>query len=117
MQDSHSCEPRNVPTRTQVSNGRRYHRDRCAKCLDCERKLDSHTLHLGGDDKEIYCAGCYGRRFGQAGYRGSQSTTWADEQSNANLRDADGSCGFNRLLLLSPATNRADCVRLSRCSR
>ena len=70
-----------------MSNGRRYHRDRCAKCLDCERKLDSHTLHLGGDDKEIYCAGCYGRRFGQAGYRGVQSTTWADEQSNANLRD------------------------------
>ena len=70
-----------------MSNGRRYHRDRCAKCLDCERKLDSHTLHLGGDEKEIYCAGCYGRRFGQAGYRGVQSTTWADEQSNANLRD------------------------------
>ena len=73
-----------------MSNGRRYHRDRCAKCLDCERKLDSHTLHLGGDDKEIYCAGCYGRRFGQAGYRGVQSTTWADEQSNANLRDDSG---------------------------
>ena len=93
-----------------MSNGRRYHRDRCAKCLDCERKLDSHTLHLGGGegDKEIYCAGCYGRRFGQTGYRGSQSTTWADEQSNANLRDdSTPPCCFNRFHLLS-VTNRAN---------
>jgi hypothetical protein len=32
-----------------VSNGRLYHRERCAKCNECDRKLDSNTLYAGED--------------------------------------------------------------------
>ena len=33
-----------------VTNGRRYHRDKCARCNECDKKLDSNTL-FSGDDK------------------------------------------------------------------
>lgn len=67
-----------------VESGRVYH-DRCAKCFSCRRKLEAKSL-FSAPDKEIYCQGCYGKKFGVAVFRGNLTNQWGDEQSCGNLR-------------------------------
>jgi len=43
-----------------------YHK-KCFSCANCKRPLDS-VLACDGPDKEIYCRGCYGKKFGAKGY-------------------------------------------------
>ena len=52
----------------RTSGGRAYHRG-CAKCATCARQLDLTSIYEGAD-KDLYCKGCYGRKFGTAGFRG-----------------------------------------------
>ena len=60
--------------------------------------------------QEIYCQGCYSRKFGQAGYRGSATTTWADEQSNANLRTHTAMVS-STTRLIAGETDSESCIR------
>ncbi|XP_049765020.1 muscle LIM protein Mlp84B-like isoform X1 [Schistocerca cancellata] len=48
-----------------ISKNRIWHR-RCFHCGDCRRSLDSTNLN-DGPDGDIYCRGCYGRKFGPKG--------------------------------------------------
>jgi len=43
-----------------------YHK-KCFSCNSCKRPLDS-VLACDAPDKEIYCRGCYGKKFGAKGY-------------------------------------------------
>jgi len=43
-----------------------YHK-KCFSCNICKRPLDS-VLACDAPDKEIYCRGCYGKKFGAKGY-------------------------------------------------
>ena len=43
-----------------------YHK-KCFSCNTCKRPLDS-VLACDAPDKEIYCRGCYGKKFGAKGY-------------------------------------------------
>lgn len=58
---------------------------RCATCRSCNHKLDACSLCCGSDG-EIYCEGCYSRKFGGAGYRGAHGNRWLDEKANIHLR-------------------------------
>ena len=62
------CGARVYKQEELCSGGRAYHRA-CAKCSTCARQLDFTSI-CGGADKELYCKGCYGRKFGTAGFRG-----------------------------------------------
>ncbi|KAI9552806.1 hypothetical protein GHT06_020686 [Daphnia sinensis] len=48
-----------------ISKARIWHK-RCFNCGDCHHSLDSTNLN-DGPDNEIYCAGCYRRKFGPHG--------------------------------------------------
>ncbi|XP_021953785.1 muscle LIM protein Mlp84B isoform X1 [Folsomia candida] len=48
-----------------LAKGRVWHR-RCFYCSDCRRSLDSTNTN-DGPDGDIYCKGCYARRFGPKG--------------------------------------------------
>jgi len=48
------------------SKSKTYHK-RCFTCNTCKRPLDS-VLACDGPDDEIYCKGCYGKKFGAKGY-------------------------------------------------
>ena len=43
-----------------------YHK-KCFSCNICKRPLDS-VLACDAPDKEIYCRGCYAKKFGAKGY-------------------------------------------------
>ena len=43
-----------------------YHK-KCFSCNSCKRPLDS-VLACDAPDKDIYCRGCYGKKFGAKGY-------------------------------------------------
>lgn len=43
-----------------------YHK-KCFSCKNCQRPLDSVSV-CDGPDKDIYCRGCYGKKFGAKGY-------------------------------------------------
>lgn len=45
--------------------GKKYHKI-CLKCGECNKLLDSYTVTNHEDD--IYCKGCYGKKFGPKGY-------------------------------------------------
>ena len=62
------CGARVYKTEEFCSGGQSYHRG-CAKCATCARQLDFNSVYDGAD-KDIYCKGCYGRKFGTAGFRG-----------------------------------------------
>ena len=64
----HRCKAVVYPNEELYSGGHYYHKN-CSKCLTCARKLDFNSIY-DGSDKEIYCKGCYGRKFGTAGFRG-----------------------------------------------
>ena len=65
------CKGRVYPTEEVYSGGRSYHRS-CAKCATCVRQLDFNSIY-DGEDGDIYCKGCYARKFGTAGFRGTSS--------------------------------------------
>ncbi|XP_075234397.1 muscle LIM protein Mlp84B-like isoform X2 [Lycorma delicatula] len=48
-----------------ISKSRIWHK-RCFSCADCHRSLDSTNLN-DAPDGDIYCRGCYGRKFGPKG--------------------------------------------------
>ncbi|XP_069680622.1 muscle LIM protein Mlp84B isoform X4 [Periplaneta americana] len=48
-----------------ISKSRIWHR-RCFHCGECRRSLDSTNLN-DGPDGDIYCRGCYGRKYGPHG--------------------------------------------------
>ena len=62
------CGTRVYKNEELTFGGRAYHRA-CAKCATCARQLDCTSTYQGAD-KELYCKGCYGRKFGTAGFRG-----------------------------------------------
>jgi hypothetical protein len=45
--------------------GQKWHQT-CFRCLECKAALDSTNLR--DREKEIYCASCYGKKFGAKGY-------------------------------------------------
>ena len=46
------------------SKGVLFHK-KCASCVICQKKLGTSSLCAGhGTDMEIYCAGCYGKKYG-----------------------------------------------------
>jgi len=63
---------------------RLYHK-KCASCASCEKKLTFNTI-FNGDDQDIYCEGCYHRKFAPSGYRGAGCASWVDNDSNNHLR-------------------------------
>merc|ERR1719384_1293044 len=63
---------------------RLYHK-KCASCASCEKKLTYNTI-FNGDDQDIYCEGCYHRKFAPSGYRGAGCSSWVDNDSNNHLR-------------------------------
>jgi len=48
-----------------LGGGQIWHKA-CFKCSECRKGLDSDTLTER--DKDIYCKGCYGKKFGPKGY-------------------------------------------------
>lgn len=48
------------------SKNKTYHK-KCFSCKSCKRPLDS-VLACDAPDDEIYCRGCYGKKFGAKGY-------------------------------------------------
>merc|ERR1712066_1012084 len=72
------------PNEELYSAGKSYHK-RCAKCSTCARQLHFNSIYDGAD-KDIYCKGCYARKFGTAGFRGIVSNCWTDESSSAASR-------------------------------
>ena len=67
-----------------ASGGRSYHH-KCATCFACEKQLTFNTV-CAGDDREIYCKSCYGRKFAPAGFRGAGASGWVDQESSNVLR-------------------------------
>jgi len=67
-----------------ASGGRSYHK-KCATCFACEKQLTFNTV-CDGDDREIYCKSCYGRKFAPAGFRGAGASGWVDQESSNVLR-------------------------------
>jgi len=59
------CGKRVYAAEKEMGAGSVWH-DVCFKCLDCGKGLDSTTLR--DKDGEIYCASCYGKKFGPKGY-------------------------------------------------
>jgi len=76
---------------------RKYHK-KCASCASCEKPLTYNTVFNGvqkdlsvgalipGEDQDIYCEGCYHRKFAPSGYRGAGCSSWVDNDSNNHLR-------------------------------
>ncbi|CAL8115876.1 unnamed protein product [Orchesella dallaii] len=63
---------------------------KCFSCADCRRPLDS-VLACDGPDKEIYCKGCYGKKFGPKGYGYGYSPTLVSVgESSAPAHISDG---------------------------
>ena len=60
-----------------ASGGRSYHH-KCASCHACEKQLTFNTI-CEGDDHDIYCKSCYGRKFAPAGFRGAGASGWVDQ--------------------------------------
>jgi len=63
---------------------RKYHK-KCASCASCEKPLTYNTV-FNGEDQDIYCEGCYHRKFAPSGYRGAGCSSWVDNDSNNHLR-------------------------------
>lgn len=70
--------------RVKASGGRVYHK-KCATCATCEKSIGTKDIYIG-KDSDIYCSGCYQRRFGAPGYRGAGAGDWTDAQSAETLR-------------------------------
>ena len=83
---------------------RLYHK-KCANCAACEKQLTYNTIFNGtsfcimymqsfyiddviflGQDKDIYCEGCYHRKFAPSGYRGAGCSSWVDTDTSNVLR-------------------------------
>ena len=41
--------------------------NKCFKCRDCSKTLDS-IIACDGPDRDVYCKTCYGKKFGPHGY-------------------------------------------------
>ena len=67
----HRCQGRVYPTEELYSGGSSYHKS-CAKCANCARQLTFNSIY-DGPDRDIYCKGCYARKFATAGFRGISS--------------------------------------------
>ncbi|KAG8038568.1 hypothetical protein G9C98_006264 [Cotesia typhae] len=66
--DGHGCSRCGYPVyaaEQMISKDRLWHK-RCFSCGACHRSLDSTNLN-DGPDGDIYCRGCYGRKFGPRG--------------------------------------------------
>ncbi|XP_044594294.1 muscle LIM protein Mlp84B isoform X3 [Cotesia glomerata] len=66
--DGHGCSRCGYPVyaaEQMISKDRLWHK-RCFSCAACHRSLDSTNLN-DGPDGDIYCRGCYGRKFGPRG--------------------------------------------------
>jgi len=63
---------------------RLYHK-KCANCAACEKQLTYNTI-FNGQDKDIYCEGCYHRKFAPSGYRGAGCSSWVDTDTSNVLR-------------------------------
>jgi len=63
---------------------RLYHK-KCANCAACEKQLTYNTI-FNGEDKDIYCEGCYHRKFAPSGYRGAGCSSWVDTDTSNVLR-------------------------------
>eukprot|EP00794_Sanderia_malayensis_P018194 gene18194-20009_t len=48
-----------------IGAGQSWHKQ-CFSCSDCKKKLDSTTV--ADKDGEIYCKGCYGKKYGPKGF-------------------------------------------------
>ena len=68
----HHCKTPVYPNEELYSGGHYYHKGQCFKCSMCARQLDFNSIYDGAD-REIYCKGCYGRKFGTSGFRGIMS--------------------------------------------
>ncbi|EEB17494.1 muscle lim protein, putative [Pediculus humanus corporis] len=49
-----------------LAKGREWH-NKCFKCRDCSKTLDS-IIACDGPDRDVYCKTCYGKKFGPHGY-------------------------------------------------
>jgi len=75
-----------------LAKGKAYHKT-CFNCKSCRKALDS-MQHCDGPDKEVYCKGCYGNKFGPQGYGfgqggGTLTSKFADTTSMVSTRGAD----------------------------
>ena len=61
--------------------------------------------------QDIYCQGCYSRKFGTAGYRGNQSSNWFDAESNTKMRYNTANIGETTALIKAEGPDA--CVRCS----
>jgi len=60
------CSGKVFHAEQMFSRTQTYHK-KCFNCGTCKRPLDS-VLACDGPDKDIYCKGCYGKKFGAKGY-------------------------------------------------
>jgi len=97
------CKGIVYPNEELYSAGRSYHK-KCAKCASCARQLDFNTI-FDGSDKDIYCKGCYGRKFGTGGFRGILSSSWTDETSSLAARPCSG------MKIISTDDDKLACIR------
>eukprot|EP00794_Sanderia_malayensis_P018195 gene18195-20010_t len=61
------CDKSVYQAEERIGAGAKWHRH-CFTCRDCNRSLDSNTVRERKEEKEIYCASCYGKKFGPKGY-------------------------------------------------
>jgi len=61
----HRCGKTVYAAEKEMAAGSHWHHS-CFRCLDCGKGLDSTTVR--DRDGEIYCAACYGKKFGPKGY-------------------------------------------------
>ena len=114
------CKGRVYPNEELYSAGQSYHK-KCAKCASCARQLDFNTIY-DGSDRDIYCKGCYSRKFGTAGFRGILSrfaffcesnfhflkycSAWTDETSSI------GSLTCSEIKMITTDDDKLACIRL-----
>jgi len=57
---------------------------KCAVCTSCEKPLFTNNIYRENDD--LFCDGCYRRKFAPCGYRGAGCASWVDSDSTNALR-------------------------------
>lgn len=57
---------------------------KCATCSSCEKPLFTNNAY--DENNELFCDGCYRRKFAPCGYRGAGCQSWVDNESSNALR-------------------------------
>ncbi|KAJ2559026.1 hypothetical protein EV175_000533 [Coemansia sp. RSA 1933] len=68
----HHCQKTIYAMELSYAAGNKYHKV-CLKCKDCNTGVDS--LKMTEHDGEIYCKGCYAKKYGPNGFRNTLSTS------------------------------------------